>query len=93
MTVNRTAEAREIRFFKKFSFTLNKGTSCFILCMTDIFRTYQVRPCIPVLVHEDKNSVNRNLQNGPCRLYHTLKKLWSVATAYVHLITVSTFSR
>ena len=22
--------------------------------MTDIFRTYQVRPCIPVLVHEDK---------------------------------------
>lgn len=54
MTVNRTAEAREIRFLKKFSLTLNKGTSCLILYMTDIFRTYQVRPCIPVLVHEDK---------------------------------------
>ena len=48
--------------------------------MTDIFQTYQVRPCIPVLVHEDKkNSVNRNLQNGPG--FYTLKKLWSVATA------------
>ena len=54
MTVNRTVEAREIRFLKKFSLTLNKDTSCLILYMTDIFRTYQVRPCIPVLVHEDK---------------------------------------
>ena len=54
MTVNRTAEAREICFLKKFSLKLNKGTSCLVLYMTDIFRTYQVRPCIPVLVHEDK---------------------------------------
>ena len=54
MIANRTAEAQEIRFLKTFSFTLNKGTSCLILYMTDIFRTYQVRPCIPVLVHEDK---------------------------------------
>ena len=71
MTANRTAEAREIRFLKKFSFTLNKGTCCLILHMTDIFRTYQVRPCIPVLVHEEKkNSVNRNLQNGPSYTAH-----------------------
>lgn len=54
MTVNRIAEAREIHFLKQFSLTLNKSTSCLILYVTDIFRTYQVRPCIPVLVHEDK---------------------------------------
>ena len=67
MIAYRTAEAREIRFLKKFSFTLNKGTCCLILYMTDIFRTYQVRPCIPVLVHENKKiqSIVLNLQNGP----------------------------
>ena len=51
--------------------------------MTDIFRTYQVRLCIPVLVHENKKirSIVLNLQNGPSYTEHWKNRGVLIATA------------